>query len=194
MGASGWVDLLRRTFLGPGGTGGRVVMASTLAGGICCGGLLVGSLALLGLGSVGLHLLVAPVLFLAGSALGVVHGVSMAVVARPETVTCAGALRRALIATALTLPLVPLSWLVSSSIVVSAALRSEVRASWVAVSVVGTLLGLVVCTWAMVESGRAVAAAWGRWTARTSRRTRPTGDVPSEAERLRGPTAGYILV
>lgn len=156
---SRWADTFRTTFYGPEGAGGRVVLSWVLAGGICGGGLLVGALALLGRGSPGLHLLLTPVLFLVGSVLGVAHGFILALAGRSESATRAETARRGLIAVGVSLLLLPLSWLISSSIAVGTALRVELRASWLVVSLGGTFVGLLVCAWALVEGWRMVSAA-----------------------------------
>lgn len=135
------------------------MLSSTLAGGICGGGLFIGVLALLGRGSPGLHLLMAPALFLLGSAVGVGQGLFLALVGRGDGVSRAETLRRCSVAVAVSLLLLPVSWLISSSIVVATALRAEMRLSWLAVSAVGTALGLVVLAWAVLEGWRMVAAA-----------------------------------
>lgn len=151
------------------------MLSWTLAGGICGGGLLIEALTMLDLGGVGLHLLVAPVLFVLGTTLGSVHGLVLSVAGRAADVSRRAALRGALVALALSLPLVPVSWLVSSSIAVATALRTEMRASWLLVVTGGTAIGLAVCGWACVEAGRMVRSA--------RRRRRSAGAVPTGAPR-----------
>ena len=123
MDATRLVGLLRWTFEGAEGAGGRVVLSWIVAGGIFGGGLLIAGLALTGRGSAGLHLLIAPVLFLLGSFLGLTAGLVVAVLGRPAGVRAGTALRRGLAAAAISLPLLPLAWLVSSSIKVATALQ-----------------------------------------------------------------------
>lgn len=159
------VDLLQWTFEGAEGAAGRVVLSSILAGGICGGGLLIGTLAMIGYGGPGLHLLLAPVLFLTGSLAGLVYGMTLTVLTRPGEAPRSDAWRRGLIAAVASVPLLPLSWLVSSSITVGTALQVEQRMSWIVVSVGGALLGVAVCAFALVEGWRAVADALRRYTA-----------------------------
>lgn len=147
---------MQAALLGPRGAAGRVVLSSILAGGICGGGLLVGVLAMLDRGNPGLHLLLAPVLFLLGTVLGLAQGFVVVLAGRARGAAGPSALRKGLVGVAASVPLLPLSWLVSSSIAVSTALRAEVRASWVAVSAVGTVVGLSVCVWATLECWRMV--------------------------------------
>ena len=145
MEATRWSDTFRWIFAGREGAAGRVVSSSILAGGISGGGLLIGTLALTGRGNPGLHLLLAPVLFLAGSLAGLLLGLLVGVWARPGDVPRSDALKRGALAAAMTVPLVPVSWLLSSSITVGTALQVEQRTSWVVVSTVGAALGLAVC-------------------------------------------------
>lgn len=137
------------------------MLSSILAGGICGGGLLVGGLAVFDRGSPGLHLLLAPVLFLVGTALGLVQGFVLALIGRMRGVADSAALRRGLVGAGVSLPVLPLSWLISSSIAVSTALRTELRTSWLFVSAGGTLIGMMVCVWAIVEAWRMIGGAGG---------------------------------
>ncbi|MDX1646200.1 MAG: hypothetical protein R3304_03555 [Longimicrobiales bacterium] len=153
------VELLRWTFAGAEGAAGRVVLSWIMAGGICGGGLLIGMLALVGGGSPGLHLLLAPVLFLGGSVLGFLNGLGLAVLTRPESASMGEALRRGLTAVAVALPLLPLAWLVASSVSVATALQVERRISWIVVSAGGTLVGLAICGVAVREGIRSISSA-----------------------------------
>lgn len=158
------VDLLRWTFEGAEGAAGRVVLSSILAGGICGGGLLIGTLAMIGRGSPGLHLLLAPILFLAGSLAGLVYGMTLSVLTRPGEAPRSDVWRRGLIAAVVSVLLLPMSWIVSSSITVATALQLEQRTSWIVVSIGGALIGVMVCGCAVVEGWRAVADAVRRYT------------------------------
>jgi len=153
------------------------VLSWTLAGGICGGGLLIGALTMFDSGSAGLHLLLAPVLFILGTILGSAHALVLSVAGRPADVPRRDALRSALFVLALSLPLIPVSWLVSSSIAVATALRTEMRASWLAVVAGGTAIGLAVCGWACVEAGRVVRSARRRMRSRGTTST----NAPSAA-------------
>jgi hypothetical protein len=184
------VDSLRRTFVGPEGLGGRVVASWVLAGGICGGGLLIGALAVLGIGSPGLHLLVAPVLFLAGTVLGLVLGLVLAVLGRPASATRGRALRAGLFAAGISLLLLPPSWLVSCAIVVGAALRMEMRISWLAVSLGGSVVGLLACAWAGLEGWRAVSAMLHR---RADARDPRLAAASPHPRPVGTDTAGYIV-
>ena len=160
--ATRWSDTIRWTFAGPEGAGGRVVSFSILAGGICGGGLLIGTLAMTGRGSPGLHLLLAPVLFLGGSLAGLLLGLGIGVVARPGGVCRSDALKRGALAALMTVPLLPVSWLISSSITVSTALQVERRTSWMVVSAVGAVLGVLICFVALREAVRVFRGEAGR--------------------------------
>ena len=152
-------DALRWTFLGPEGGSGRVVVAWTLAGGAGAGGILVGALALAGRSTPGLLVLVGPVLFVLGSLLGMAQGLALGVAGRPPGTSRRTALRRSGLAAALSVPLLPLSWLTSAAITVGSALRVEFRLGWLFVGAVGSLIALGLCLWALregwVQAGRA---------------------------------------
>lgn len=127
--------------------------------------MLIGTLAMIGRGSAGLHLLLAPVLFLAGSLAGLVCGMTLTVLTRPGEAPRSDVWRRGVIAAVASVPLLPLSWLISSSITVGTALQVEQRTSWIVVSVGGALMGMAVCGLAVVEGMRAVTGAVRRYTA-----------------------------
>lgn len=189
MDASGWLDSLRRTFFGPEGLGGRVVVSWVLAGGISGGGLLLVVLAVLGIGNPGLHLLVAPVLFLVGTVLGFVLGLALAVLGRPSAVTPGRALRAGLVAAAISLPLLAPSWLVSAAITVGTALRMEMRVSWLVVSLGGSVVGLLACAWAGLEGCRVVSATLRR---RAGSRDDRLAAASPDSDRVGTEAAGYI--
>jgi hypothetical protein len=147
-------DAVQSAFLGDEGAGGRVVCSWMLAGGIAAGGFLIGTLALAGRGNPGLHLLLAPVLFMAGTLLGFVQGIVFAVIGRPADERAGRAFGRALLAGALSVPLLPIAWLVSSAITVGSALQAEFRWSWLLVAAGGWIIGVSICAWAVVEAWR----------------------------------------
>lgn len=126
--------------------------------------MLIGAHALAGRGSPGLHLLLAPALFLLGSALGGALGTTFSCLCsrrgRGDT------LRRVGFGAGTALVLLPLSWLVSAAIAVGVALQAEVRLSWIAVSVGGTVVGLAVGAWACLEG-----CAMARHALQRTRRT-----------------------
>ena len=163
---SRYSDAIRRAFLGPGGASLRVVVALTLAGGVFTGGIFLGALALLDRVSPGLHLLVAPALFVAGTAMGLLHSLVLAVIGRPTDTTRFAALRQALVAAVCSLPLVGAAWLVSSAITLGSALRTDFRWSWLLVSGAGWLIGVGLCFWAACETACIVRTTRERWTAR----------------------------
>ena len=154
MTATRATDALQSAFLGDEGAGGRVVCSWMLAGGIAAGGFLIGTLALAGRGNPGLHLLLAPVLFVAGTLLGFFQGIVLAVIGRPADVRVGRAFGRALLAGVLSTPLLPLAWLVSSAITVGSALQAEFRWSWLVVAAGGWIVGVSICAWALVEAWR----------------------------------------
>ncbi|MDH3269920.1 MAG: hypothetical protein OEN56_01230 [Gemmatimonadota bacterium] len=162
MAEARWKRVLERTFTGPAGSVGRVVVSWTLAGGILGGGLLIGALALAGLGGPGLHLLLAPALFLVGSTVGVVLGCVLALTGRGPDVSRGEALRGSLIGAGVAILLLPLGWLISSSITVGTALQVEMRLSWLAVSLGGAGLGLLCCAWAVFEGWAMIKSAYSR--------------------------------
>jgi len=155
-------ELIGRVFGGVEGRCARVVASWILAGGVAVGGILIGALALAGYGASGLHLLVAPVLFLVGTALGLTHGFALALVGRPASCTLRRALGLALAGGLAALPLVGASWLIASGITLTTALRTEWRWSWLTVATGGWLLGAAICIWAVVEGFRTVQCAYER--------------------------------
>jgi hypothetical protein len=118
-----------------------------------------------GVVSPGLHLLAAPVLFLLGSILGAVHGGLLAVAGRPGGLSRTSALTRAAIAALIAVPLLGITWIITASIALSAALVTEWRISWAIIAAAGWLLGLLLCGWAAVEGWRAARRALSRWPA-----------------------------
>jgi hypothetical protein len=123
----------------------------------------VGALTVSGVVNPGLQLLAAPVLFVVGATLGLLHGGALAVIGRPACLTRGTALRHAALAALLSIPLLGIGWLVTASIALTAALMTEMRASWLFFAAGGWILGLSLCTWAAWEGWRAVKAAARRW-------------------------------
>ncbi len=155
-------ETLRWAFSGDPGASGRVVISWTLAGGAVTGGVLMGVLALLGRGNPGLLVLVGPALFVAGSLMGLLHGLALGAAWRPPGVSRRDALHRAGWGVAASVSLLPLSWLTSAAITVGWALQAEFRLSWLLVGSVGWLLAGGVCCWAAVEGCGHVRRAYGR--------------------------------
>ena len=124
--------------------------------------MVIGTAALAGYGSSGLHLLVAPVLFIVGTVLGWAHGFALALVGRPGSCTRRRALGLALVGGATALPFVGLSWLIAGGITLTTALRIEWRWSWLGVTVLGWLVGGAICTWAAIEGCRMLRCAYQR--------------------------------
>jgi hypothetical protein len=155
-------EWLRSTFAGPEGGSGRVVLSWTLAGGAAAGGILTGALAIAGRANPGLLVLVGPVLYVAGTLVGLLHGLVLGVVGRPRHVPRGAALRRSTQAAALSLPLLPVSWLTSAAITVGSAVRVEFRLAWLLVGTVGSLVALALCLWALAEACGQVRRAYGR--------------------------------
>jgi hypothetical protein len=141
----------------------RLVLSWTVAGGVAGGGILVGALTVTGVVEPGLQLLAAPVLFVAGAFLGLLHGGILSLVGRPRCLTRGTALRHAALAALLSLPLLGIGWLVTASIALTAALMTQMRASWLFFAVGGWILGLALCAWALVEGWGALRAAFDRW-------------------------------
>jgi hypothetical protein len=156
------VDLLRDAFLGEGGAAGRAVLSCGLCGGIAAGGILMAAMAWTGRINPGFQLLVAPIVFILGTILGVLEGGFVALVGRPRGTTAGCCARRTFIGLFVLVLLSPLSWLVASAITVGAALFVEVRPSLVVVTAGGLLVGLAVCAWAMLENLGLLRAAWSR--------------------------------
>ncbi len=154
--------MIGRVFGGVEGRCARVVASWLLAGGIAGGGILIGALALAGIGPSGMHLLIAPALFLVGTVLGLAHGLALALVGRPGTCSRRRALGLALAGGLTALPLVGASWIIASGITLTTALRTEWRWSWLAVASGGWILGAMICTWAVIEGFRTVRCAYGR--------------------------------
>jgi len=154
--------LIGRVFGGAEGRCARVVASWGLAGGVAGGGILIGAFSLAGYGAAGLYLLLAPVLFLVGSLMGLAHGFALALVGRPGSCSRRRALALALVGGATALPLVGVSWLIANGITLTAVLRTEWRWSWLAVAVVGWVLGVAICTWAAVEGFRTLQCAYER--------------------------------
>lgn len=126
---------------------------------------MVGALTIGGVVSPGLQLLAAPVLFVVGAALGLLHGAALSLIGRPACLTRGTALRHAALATLLSIPLLGIGWLVTASISLTAALTTQIRASWLFFAVGGWIFGLALCSWAAWEGWRAVKAAARRWPA-----------------------------
>jgi hypothetical protein len=129
-----------------------VVLAWTLAGGAVGGGLATAALELAGRSTPGLLILVGPVLYLAGTLLGMALGGLLGVVGRPEGTTRRDAIRRVGIGVVMSLVLQPLSWLTSASITVGSALRLGFRPEWALVGLVGWGIGAAACLWALHEA------------------------------------------
>lgn len=161
--ASSQVLALRSFLLGSEGGCVRLVLSWTVAGGVAGGGIVVGALTIAGVVEPGLQLLAAPVLFLVGAFLGLLHGGALSVIGRPRCLTRGAALRHALLAAALSVPLLGIGWLVTASITLTAALMTEMRPRWLFFAVGGWILGLSLCAWAALEGWRAIRAAVRRW-------------------------------
>ena len=156
------LDSLHRRLAGDEGGSARVVISWTLAGGAATGGILVGILALFGKSTPGLLVLVGPVLFVAGSLLGLLHGLVLALVGRPRTLSRGQALRRGGLGALLALPLLPVTWLASAAITVGSAMRSGFRLDWFLVATVGLAIALALCLWAGREGWTQARRAYGR--------------------------------
>ena len=149
--------------LGPAGSCARVTLSWTVAGGIAGGGIVVSLLTLAGLVSPGAQLLAAPILFLLGTALGFVHGCSLATVGRPVGLTRGGALRRCLLGGLIAIPAVAFGWIVTAGVSLTAAIVQEFRMSLLVLAAGGWAFGLAFCGWAAVEGVIAVRRAVERW-------------------------------
>jgi hypothetical protein len=125
--------------------------------------MLVGALTITGLVEPGLQLLAAPMFFLAGAFLGLLHGSALSLLGRPTCLTRGAALKHAIVAALVSLPLLGISWLVTASITLTAALMTQMRVSWLLVAVGGWILGLALCAWAVAEGLRALRTAMSRW-------------------------------
>lgn len=150
-------------FAGPEGSCGRVMLSWVAAGGIACGGVLIGSLTIAGYVSPGLQLLAAPVLFLVGSFLGAVHGAILAFAGRPDTLSRGAAIRRIFLAGLASIPVMGATWVITAGISLTAALVREWRPTWGFLALGGWVFGLSLCLWAAVEGWRALRCAYARW-------------------------------
>ncbi len=145
------------------GSCARVAFTWTVAGGIAGGGVLVGILTLTGAVASGFQLLAAPVLFLVGVALGLVHGCILGIVGRPVGVARGGALGRCLLGSVVALPAVLAGWVVTAGISLSAALVEEFSFRILFLTGVAWIFGLAFCTWAGLEGLTALRRAVERW-------------------------------
>lgn len=144
--------LLSWALSGPEGASARVVVAWTLAGGAVSGGLVTAGLELAGRSTPGLLILLGPVLYLVGSFLGAVSGAVLGVAGRPEGTSRRDAMRRVGFGLVASIVLQPLSWLTSASITVGSALFAGFRVQWFVVGLVGWVIGIAVCLWALYEA------------------------------------------
>ncbi len=124
--------------------------------------MLVGMLTAAGVVSPGFQLLAAPVLFIVGAFLGLLHGFGLALAGRHAALGTGETLERLVIAALLALPGLALAWLVTAAISVTAAVVTEPRVSWVAVAGSGWLAGVALCGWAGLEGWGAVCRATTR--------------------------------
>lgn len=153
----GWV------FEDPSGFCARVVASWVLAGGIMGGGVLIGTLSLSGVGSPGLYLLIAPVLFLVGTGVGFTHGIALALLGRPDECPLRRAGLGALLGALTALPLLGLAWVLASGVTLTVAVGEEgYHWSLVVVSAVAWVAALTVCVWAAIEGARAAKIAYMR--------------------------------
>ena len=123
---------------------------------------MIGTLDMMGRGTPGLHLLLAPVLFLSGTLLGLGHAVVLGIASRCDGETRVDVLRRELCAVAVSLPLLGLGWLVASAITVGVAVDGDSRVGFLVVAVIGWVLGLTFCVWAAREGWGALRHAYRR--------------------------------
>jgi hypothetical protein len=135
-----------------------------MAGGVVGGGIAVSALTVVGIVSPGAQLLATPVLFLLGAALGVLHGLMLAMAGRPHCVTFRAAVKFSLVAGLCCIPALAAAWLVTAGISLTAALIMEWRPSYAAVAGVGWMGGVALCAWAAVEGWPAVRRAYSRWS------------------------------
>jgi hypothetical protein len=145
------------------GSCARVAFTWTVAGGIACGGILVGTLTLTGAVPSGFQLLAAPVLFLVGVFLGLVHGIILGTVGRPPGITRGGAIGRGLVGGLAALPAVLAGWVVTAGISLTAALVEEFTVRIFVMAAIAWIIGLAFCTWAGLEGLSALRRAVERW-------------------------------
>lgn len=124
---------------------------------------MVGALTLAGAVSPGFQLLAAPVLFLAGTALGLFHGGVLGLVGRPADQQLGAACRCELLALILVLPALFLAWLVTAGISLTAAVVTEFRVGWTILAALAWMAGLALCAWAAREGWAAARRAFLRW-------------------------------
>lgn len=153
----------RGCFLGPEGVCGRLILSWGVAGGVVAGGVLVGGLVVAGLVSPGFQLLVAPVLFLVGAVLGLVHGGVLAVVGRPPGLGRGRAIGRSLTAALVSIPLILPAYIVTAGVSLTAALVTEWHAGLFVLVALAWSVALALCAWAAREGWAALRRAYARW-------------------------------
>lgn len=144
------------------GACGRLVLASTAAGGIASGGILLGMLTLSGRTPPAVLVFLGPVFFVLGAAVGLTHAWGLVCAGHPEPTPLRQSLLQAAVATVVAVPALAGAWIVTAAIGATAALLSEPRVSFAAVSVFGWASGLAVCAWALFEIRPALGRALRR--------------------------------
>jgi len=154
---------IRGLFPGPRGDCVRLVLSWTMAGGVAGGGMSVGVLTAAGAVNPGFHLLIAPVLFLVGSLLGLAHGGVLAVVARTPEVGRGRAIGWACLAGLMALPLLLPAYVITAGISLTSVVVAEFSPGPFVLMLTAWTAGVAVCAWAAKEGWHAVARAYARW-------------------------------
>jgi hypothetical protein len=154
---------IRNLFFGPRGACGRLIVSWAAAGGVAGGGILVGSLTVAGVVAPGFQLLAAPVLFLFGAFLGLVHGSILSVVGRTKGVGRSRAIGRALLACVIAIPALVPAYVVTAGITLTVVLLTESKPPLVPLVGLAWLTGVALCAWAAREGWHAVGRAYARW-------------------------------
>lgn len=149
----------------PGGPG-RVAVAWTLAGGVTAGGLLVAAVTLSGELSSSLASSTTTILFTLGALAGLVHGSLLGYLARPLDRPRSEALSALALSFLMLLPAVPLAWMASVFVALSAASIRSGDVGLLAGAVAGWTVAVVICAWGAVEGWRAFRRAFVRWPER----------------------------
>ena len=134
-----------------------------MAGGVLAGGLLIVLATVTGMMNSSLALYSTSIFFLLGAALGLVHGLALAVVGRPLGTSWAQTASSLGVAAVAVLPGLPLAWVAAVFISLTPVSFSIERPLLFVAVGVGWAVGLSICAWAVLEGYRALQNALIRW-------------------------------
>lgn len=141
---------------------GQVATSWGVAGGLLAALVVTGHVILGGLSS-SLGFITTTLFFVAGGAVGFLHGAVLAYLGRPVTVDRRLALRRLALATVYAFPTMSLGWFVAMVMSLSVASYVSGRTMALLVSGFGWVAALAVFAWAAVETRGAVSNLCRRW-------------------------------